>query len=253
MLSHQQHDALSGLAKSEFDATSPLLRNGVSCHVIKPPVTLASLDAFVRLVRSQVGVNLGVFLGSIDGTLRVSIKSLDERDATKNRKRGREQDWLPLRRLTTSPVPFSTTVQRAAEAVDRIRAQTTQTHASDEKTYEATLVSAQNALVRIMDEFRGPVNEDVVENVGLVSTEAAGQSNTGIIVAVRTASGVPLSLSTVQSVGADYLLDGCITNQPQGLGATWKVTPSTRSRGLENEGQQSIYCFATVRSVEKSV
>ena len=66
-----QHDALAAATKHKLQTSTAVLRNGTSSHRIASPASFNMLDAFERATRDTVRANVPMFVGSVDGALRV--------------------------------------------------------------------------------------------------------------------------------------------------------------------------------------
>ena len=224
-------------AASILSGTDAALRNQVSSHKVKTPISFQALDTFCINATKPGGTNASqLYLASLDGgpviSARLGADSAPTQSGSK-KKRGRDD---------------------AGERAEATCAKLLRMSAGPRKTQ---VELAQKTIEELLRNVRGPRGEEVFEACGVsVAPMATSQASasapvaTGmrprLIIACRLSSGIPLSLKALRMALGECFKDGMITTQPEKLGPEYQLPLSETGRAVENQGQRSMLLFAAV-------
>jgi hypothetical protein len=214
------------------------LRNQVSSHKIKNPVSFQALDTFCVNATKPGGATASqLYLASLDGgpviSARLRLDSEPSGRNSKKKKRGRD------------------------DAAERAEAACAKLKRMSQGPRLAQVELAQKTIEELLRNVRGPHGEEPFEACGvsvapIVSSQAsvsAPANMTGrprLILACRLSAGVPLSLKALRTSLGECFKDGMITTQPETLGPEYQLPLTETGRAVENQGQRSMLLFAAV-------
>ena len=218
-------------AASILSGTDAALRNQVSSHKVKNPISFQALDTFCINATKPGGATASqLYLASLDGGPVISARLRNEPEPTVRggKKRGRD------------------------DAAERAEAACSKLKRMAQGPRIAQIELAQKTIEQLLRHVKGPRGEDVFEACGISVApvaSAAGGSATGrprLILACRLSAGVPLALKSLRTSLGDCFKDGMITTQPETLGPEYQLPLSDTGRVVENQGQRSMLLFAAV-------
>ena len=223
-------------AASILTCSHSALRNQVSSHKVKNPISFQALDTFCVNATKPGGAGASqLYIASLDGGPVISARLRgDPEPAARSGKKKRGRDDAAER--------------AEAACVKLLRIATTN---------KAQVMLAQKTIEQLLRNIRGPQGEDVFEALGVsvapvATTQASATAPASIsgkprlILACRLSAGVPLSLKALRTALGECFKDGMITTQPETLGAEYQLPLSETGRAVENEGQRSMLLFAAV-------
>ena len=232
--SESVHDHLSRAA-SILKGCGSTLRNAVSSHKLKNPISFQALDTFCLNATKQGGCTASqLYLESLDGEPVISARLCADPEpavAQKSKKRGRDD-----------------AAERAEAACSKLKRIST--------TSKSQVALAQKTIEQLLRSIRGPRGEEVFEACGVSlapvkSVNASANSTPSaerpkMIVACRLSAGVPIALKPLRAALGECFRDGMITTAPGTLGPEYQLPLSDTGRAIEGQGQRSMLLFAAV-------
>lgn len=241
------HRALAAeCAARPFDNT-PTLRNGISAHTCRSPVSFDTLQKFIKSVVKITGRcdDFGVFVGSIGGNVVLSARlqrSPGESTSAAappppTRKRRRDGDDERV---------------EAAIAAARIKLPKCEGGGDAQRSADTpSMRLASRVLRNILEPGLALRDESVIESCGVSVSKRVAQPGgptqpPPLIVAARLSAGVGISLPKLQSRLGTCFGDGMITTDPNIVGEDYKLPLSKLGAVIEATGQRSLLLFAGV-------
>tara|TARA_Y100000389_G_scaffold201103_1_gene243009 strand:- start:1061 stop:1804 length:744 start_codon:yes stop_codon:yes gene_type:complete len=209
------------------------LRNSVSSHKVKNPISFQSLDAFCLNATKPGGANASqLYISSLDGEPMISARLKSDTGASSTTKKKRARD----------------------DSKERAQAACIKLLRMSQGPRREQVLLAQSTIEKLLRAIKGPNSEDVFEACGVSVAPVSESQNTPqrprLILACRLSAGVPLSLKDLRSALGACFKDGMITTQPETLGPEYQLPLTEIGRAVENEGQRSMLLFAAVPSPE---
>jgi hypothetical protein len=236
---HSQEDTHVFLTRAAqiLSGSQASLRNNISAHKVKNPISFQALDTFCVNATKPGGTGASqLFLSSLDGGPVVSARLRVEPESQgRSGKAKRARDDAAER------------AELACAKLRRLPGQLT----------KAQIDLAQKTIEDLLRGVRGPRSEEVFEACGVsvapvLTTKASqGVSATAanrprLIIACRLSAGVPLSLKALRLALGECFKDGMITTHPESLGPEYQLPLTDTGRAVENQGQRSMLLFAAV-------
>jgi hypothetical protein len=219
-------------AASVLNGSEAALRNQISSHKVKNPISFQALDTFCVNATKPGGATASqLYLASLDGGPVISARlRADLEPSVQNGKKKRGRD----------------------DAGERAEAACSKLKRMAQGPRIAQIELAQKTIEQLLRNVKGPRGEDVFEACGISVAPvapAAGGGTSGrprLILACRLSAGVPLALKSLRTSLGDCFKDGMITTQPETLGPEYQLPLSETGRVVENQGQRSMLLFAAV-------
>lgn len=231
------HESVHGhltTAVAILHGSSSQLRNGVSSHKVKNPISLQALETFCMNATKAGGPTASqLYLASLDGGPVISARLRAETDVNVRggKKRGRDD---------------------AAERAEQTCAKLLRMSKGPRKVQ---IEFAQKTIEQLLRTIRGPRGEDIFEACGVSVAPLSSDAAPGrprLIIACRFSAGIPLSLKTLRAALGECFRDGMITTAPEALGSEYQLPLTDTGRLVEAEGQRSMLLFAAVPEKEAS-
>jgi hypothetical protein len=222
------HGHLSRAASILF-ASASSLRNHVSSHKVKNPISFQSLESFCLNATKPGGAGASqLYLASLDGGPVISARLKAEPELATRGGKKRVRD----------------------DAADRAEATCAKLMRMSNGPSKPQVLLAQKTVEQLLRNVRGPSGEDIFEACGVsiapLATTAGVVGRPRLIIACRLSAGVPLSLKTLRMSLGECFKDGMITTKPEELTSEFQLPLTETGRVVENAGQRSMLLFAAV-------
>ena len=239
----EAHAFVRSVAVAQLGATSCTLRNGISSHVIRDPVSLQSVQAFCTRVLANTNLRRAqIFVSSLDGSMHVSvhIRAPDATDALV-RKRSRDGDG-----------DGDGDRDRATRAVERAQEGVAQ-HA---RISVETLAVAHGVIGELLRTVKGTRREDPFESCGLhiarrsldTTRASAVHATPRLVIGCRMSAGIAVPLGALCTALGPCVADGMLTTKAASIGADYQLPESAESNVATSYGQSSLLLFAAMPS-----
>jgi hypothetical protein len=247
------------------------LRNGISSHRLKSPVSFAMLNRFVESV--AVDRRDRAYVGSIDGEVVVSAQlGAAPNGAAPAAPAGAAPAAAPARGKRKRHDATSAASEAADQAVSTVRAARRRTDAAATPSAptaapaisDAAYDVARSTIERVVDTLRGASGESVLESVGLsqqrASTTGASGGGSGggggggagpgpgerLVVALRLTAGVAVPICALKRAMGPCFDDGLLTTQRDGMADGYQLPITAQGRVVEEEGQRTLVALGSV-------
>lgn len=223
------HERLCRLMHPLTPSRSTLL-NGISSHVVADAITLTQLDHVSRSAQ-QLHPRIPLFIGSIDGKIRVSAR-LEVAVPTEGGGGGTKRP-----RQSESEEKASAVVAGVRKRMDGPVSSATEEQ-----------LEVGRRVVQHVVELRGSGGESVLEAIGLSATApqaAAARRRPSLTLSARFTPGVAIPLRRLRAaIGA--CVDGALTTTPNGLGGHLELPTPSNASTLAEDGQLPIFLHAAI-------
>ena len=268
-VSHAQttHEKIAKAALEHLGATLPAIRNSISSHKIKSPVSFSSLSAFLISTKDFV-VPSRVCIGSLDGNLILSVRL---RIGSKFGRGAAPTAPAPSTAPAPAPPPAPAPAPAARGKRGRDDASERATNTMNQLKKRSglsasTLKYTHNIIEQLLRVQSADGTSEVIESCGLsvaasdAATTATGATATGatptfgkaqprprLIIACRLSAGVALPLGELKAALGDCFLDGMLTTDASRLSSEFQLPLSSSGKVVEaKHNQKSILLFAGV-------
>ena len=238
-------------AASKLRCVRSTLRNAVSSHEVKTPVTFQDLSAFIEAATSEIDGTSTVdasqlYFGSLDGEMLVSARLRAAATPASDGVGATEDSVEPPQKKRKRADSASI---RAREAIRTVRSKLVELPA---ELSENTLLSAETAMENLFRAMRGGRGEELVESCALSFQSSPPASSKDrprrppLVIICRFSAGISLSLDDLKTALGPCFADGMLTAHTETLEAAFRLPLTKLSHEVESRGQNGLTLFATV-------
>lgn len=243
----QVHEVVSQTASLQAGCVRSSFHNGVSLHRMPESMSFTSAK---KIMDSCTGQSERVFVGTIDGTMVISLNF--NHDLTSTASSSGSQSGKKKKRQRD---PHEEAAQHAIERVNK-------GVSSDAGLTDQMLQNAKDAVYGLLSTVKGAQGEAAVESYGLsFKAPEGGTGNAAataapsppsmrpkLILSARLAPGVAVSIKTLfAALGSKCSQDGMLTVQDGStLANGFNLPLSEQARAAVSHGQKAVSLFATV-------